>query len=297
MADSKANLSISWRAVAIAAAVIALAAVSVTAIVATIKQADTLSVVALSVAVIAFVIQILVFIVQAAAATEQGLRAQEIYGSTLKVLATIEEKAEGTQQAVSTISDRMLTAIIGKANAEVVQSGAPVDSAAFSREVAERVAELVRQLNVAVPDEPTVSRNRVRRTTRQDGASSTTRDKLDALIQAGLEYPSADVMAPVLNDLNALDGSALQYLALLARDFRDLYFMPSALGYRISSRERDELRRAGLIRRVEGTKDDRWTLSDKGRVAASIILAPEIPADAPPGVEEVRRKTADIVSD
>src|SRR6516165_11352484 len=110
MASDRANLVVSWKAVAIGAITVALSSLTGLAVVATVKNADTLSVVALAVAIVAFVIQILVFIVQAAASSQQELRAQELYGSTMSALSTIAEKAEGTRRDVSTISERMLSA-------------------------------------------------------------------------------------------------------------------------------------------------------------------------------------------
>jgi hypothetical protein len=276
MADTKANLSISWRAVAIAAAVIALAALSATAIVATIKNADTLSVVALAVAVIAFVIQILVFIVQAAAATEQGLRAQEIYGSTLKALAAIEEKAEGTRQAVNTISDRMLAAIIAKAVPGAVESGAPVNSVDFSIEVAERVADLVRELSAS--DGPNLG-------------TSIRHDVLSGRVSeaVGIAYPSGIDIGQIVGELLSLDVNALRYVSALAGDFAEFSSRPEMIGLPISEDDmREQLLRAELIRRTADSS--LWTLSEKGRISAGILTSPAIPRDAPSGVVELRRK-------
>jgi hypothetical protein len=145
MSDNRANLSVSWRAVAIASTTVALTSLVICAIIATINKADTLSVVALGLAVVAFTVQIMLFIVQAAAASQQSLRAQEIYGSTIRVLATIEEKTEGTQRAVSNINDRMLGALLGKAIPETASAGVSVASPEFSSAVAERVSELANQ--------------------------------------------------------------------------------------------------------------------------------------------------------
>jgi hypothetical protein len=141
MVNSKADLVISWKAVAIGATTVALAALAGLAIVSTIKNADTLSVVALAVAIVAFVIQILVFIAQAAASSQQELRAQELYGSTMSILSTIEEKAEGTRRDVSTINEKMLGAILGKAISETRISTSP-ESMDFGEVVAEKVARM-----------------------------------------------------------------------------------------------------------------------------------------------------------
>lgn len=272
MADTKANLSISWKTVAIAASVIAIAALSATAVVATIKDADTLSVVALAVAVVAFVIQILVFIVQAAATTEQELRAQVIHGSTLKVLAAIEAKAEGTQQAVSTINDRMLTAIIEKAVPAAVETGVPVNSRNFSIEIAERVAGLIREFNSS-------DAASVRRVTLAEKSPEA----------VDIAYPSGIDIEQILGELLNLDVSALRYVPILAGDFAEFSSIPGMLGLAITEDSaREQLAREGLI--VRNAESNLWTLSEKGRIAAGILTSPAIPSDVPPRVVELRQK-------
>jgi hypothetical protein len=116
--SNNANFIVSAKAVAIGAVTVAIAALAGLAVVATIKNADTLAVVALAVAIVTFVVQILVYIVQAAASSQQELRAQELHGRTTSTLSKIEEKAEGTRREVSTIRKEMLPALIGKATAE-----------------------------------------------------------------------------------------------------------------------------------------------------------------------------------
>ncbi|MEU4472085.1 hypothetical protein [Micromonospora sp. NPDC023888] len=68
---------------------------------------------ALALAVIAFVAQIIMFIVQAAAANDQQEKAQEVYAQTMRALTLIEEKMEGTRQTVHTMSEKLLTRVLG----------------------------------------------------------------------------------------------------------------------------------------------------------------------------------------
>jgi ribose 5-phosphate isomerase len=57
---SRSHLILSLRALAIASAIVALASLTVLVVVASIKEVDTLSTVALAVAIVAFVVQIIV---------------------------------------------------------------------------------------------------------------------------------------------------------------------------------------------------------------------------------------------
>ena len=204
MASDRANLVVSWKAVAIGAITVALSSLTGLAVVATVKNADTLSVVALAVAIVAFVIQILVFIVQAAASSQQELRAQELYGSTMSALSTIAEKAEGTRRDVSTISERMLSAILGKAMSETAISTSP-ESADFVEAVAGRVAQFAEE--AAWPVEPDVM------VPLYTGNQASSRFGLGMYI-----FPSPSEVQHILPKIEDLDGYELSILAILGRD-------------------------------------------------------------------------------
>jgi hypothetical protein len=269
MPDDKANLSVSWKTVAIGAVVIALTALVLCAIVTTIDKADTLSVVALGLAVVAFIIQIIVFIVQAAAAAQQDLKTQEIYGSTLRVLATIEEKAEGTQRTVSNMSDRMLAALLEKAIPEAANAGVPIASPEFSSKVAERVGELAR----AQQSEPGHS-------------SGTNSDSHGFLSKRDDMYTFPDIkdvqrIVPLLTDLSELEAASLSALG------EDLAKSPvtglSGLN------DAKALYDRGFVRKIAGpNRKPIFVLTPNGIIAARVLLSNTVPEDALPEVIKAR---------
>jgi hypothetical protein len=272
MASNNANLSVSWKSVAIAATVVAITSLIICGIIATINKADTLSVVALGLAIIAFVIQILIFIVQAAAAAQQDLHAQEIYGSTLRALATIEEKSEGTQRAVSTINDRMLVALLGKAIPEAASMGLPISSPEFSDAVAERVGELANQAR------------------KSSSSASQTPDKQQDEPQQDDDFiytfPSNKEVQEALPALLELDMEAVSGLRYLGQDYshssinRGLRAIPGAA----------QLHEKGLVRRVRKawSRDPIYILTPRGQTAARILLARDTPSDAPVEIQAIR---------
>jgi hypothetical protein len=282
MSDDKATLTVSWKIVAIGATIVALTALVLCAIVATIDKADTLSVVALGLAVIAFIIQIIVFIVQAAAAAQQDLKAQEIYGSTLRVLATIEEKAEGTQRTVSTMSDRMLAALLEKVIPETANAGVSIASPEFSSVVAERVGELVRT---------------------QD--SNPTAPSTSALTAYDLMSPRTDMytfpdleevqhVAPLMADLPYLAFVSLTYLG------EDLSKSP-VIGLTVLNEGR-ALYEKGLVHRIRRGSGNNpvYVLTPDGAIAARALLSDDVPDDVPPeilrGRAEIKKHEAALVA-
>lgn len=279
MAGRSADMTVSWKSLAIAATTIALAAVASTAVVATAKKADALSVIVLGVAVVAFMIQIVVFIVQAAAATEQQLKAQEVYGSTLKVLATIEEKAEGTRQVVSTISEKMLVALLGKAIPEAASSGVSVESPEFSAAVAERVSRLASSMPSTANPEERIAGSRL--------PNSTERQFTKPADDGPIPFPDKNDVLRVLPKMKDLNRSALQGLRYLEEDYarsrRRDFAIPAGLEILSSA---NELWENGLIRRIRKVGGERpvYVLNDDGLVAARVLLAPDVPFDAPPEV-------------
>jgi hypothetical protein len=276
MTDNSATLSVSWKTVAIAATIVALTALVICAIIATINKADTLSVVALGLAIIAFVIQILVFIVQAAVAAQQDLHAQEIYGSTLRVLATIEEKAEGTRRAVSTINDRMLVALLGKAIPETALAGVPVSSPEFSSAVAERVGELASQSRRENPSQTQLFIPGHSRPLRGDDS-----------IYSFPEPNEVRRVAPALSDLGGDALSGLRYLGddrANSSEMNGMRVIPGSV----------ELYERGFVRRVrkDWSPDPVYVLTADGLIAARVLLARDLPNGVSAEATTIRAKLA-----
>jgi hypothetical protein len=130
------SFSLSKTVVASASFGVAVIALAALAVVASIKNANTLSTVALSLALMSFVLQILIFVVQTYAINNQMLDAQRLYGEMRDALADIKARAEGTQSVVERVSDRLLEAALGKAAAES-RDAVDVTSPEFARRVRE----------------------------------------------------------------------------------------------------------------------------------------------------------------
>jgi hypothetical protein len=265
---SKADLVISWRAIAIGATTVALAALAGLTVVSTIKSVDTLSVVALAVAIVAFVIQILVFIAQAAASSQQELRAQELYGSTMSILSTIEEKTEGTRRDVSTINEKMLGAILGKAISETRVS-TPPESADFGEVVAEKVARM------AISD-ITVSENSQGETFLLHSSNMYT-------------FPMHTEVRRILPGIKVLSPTDLLALAILGQDQEqfDSGRQPYA-GFNVANP--DQLLQKGFVREDYSPqhRGPVHVLTDDGRIAARVLLAHDVPADEKATVTDIR---------
>ena len=146
-----AMLSIRWKTLSIAMSILTLAALSTTVIVASVRDVDVLSVVALALAVVAFVVQILVYIVQTASTENQTQHWSSLYTQMTSALATIEEKSERTRDAVDRLDPARIQQALAKAASEAgVSSETPPTGASPEsveeqvRRLSERAAELLR---------------------------------------------------------------------------------------------------------------------------------------------------------
>lgn len=116
---------VSLRATAIVGGVFGFSCLGVLVVVTAIEQKSALATVALALAILAFTVQLIVFVAQQSFASEQGRRNEELYGSMQGVLAEIREKASGIQEAVHTINEKMLEALLLKTAAD--PTGGQVD--------------------------------------------------------------------------------------------------------------------------------------------------------------------------
>jgi len=287
MGVNREQFSVSTRGAAVGSVCVAITALVVLAIVSQRQNADTLSVIALTLAILAFVIQIIVFIVQSTAATQQQTRSEEIYGATLQALAEIREKTEGTREAVSGSSARMIEALIYKAVPEAASAGVSLDSQEFSERLAVRISEQVANS----------SRNYT---------SDSNLAPLDILEEQGREdrqhevytYPS-DVNPETYSSLLIdVSSSALMDLWRLAEDY--IKFGPTRKG-RVTAgvgniSEPVKMYEKGLIRKFAVD----WapgptviTLSSTGLLAMRFLVGQPLPEAAPADVLELRRRLAD----
>lgn len=141
--DSSGVAYVKWKTVAVGSIIFALVSLTALAIVATINKADSLSVVALGLAVMAFVVQIIVFIVQNNAATKQAADTAALNAETLKALATIEAKSEGTQRTVGVMNERLLDFALNKATSELSTVNGTAESPDLSKKIIMRANEII----------------------------------------------------------------------------------------------------------------------------------------------------------
>lgn len=284
MTESSANLSVSWRSVTIGAVTVALTALTISAIVVTTKNADTLSVTALGLAVIAFIIQIIVFIVQASIATQQQIQAQEVYGSTVKALAAIEAKAEGTERTVTTINEKMLEAILGKALPITRSAGVSPDSPKFPAAVAENVARLAEVAEFE--NTPGLPRPVIKKEVSESG---------DGIFTKPVTLDEANLAIKVLE---GLDGQALEDLYDLSQDYKNYINSPTRFTPGIEALTMaEDLYERGLIKRIVAEWNDRpiFVFTPLGLLAARTLLAKHVPREVELEVSQLRQRlTAEL---
>lgn len=288
----------------------ALTTLTALAIVSTIREVDSLSVIALALATLAFVVQIILYVVQSNIATQQAIRSEEIYGATLKALASIEEKTEGTRQAVTGSSAKMIEALIGKSIPEAASAGVRLDSAEFSEQLAERIdtymANVSNEQGVVVPH----SRESRRRPSPIRPEVQPQRNPLAPLEDIGnSRRQHAKVLDSFPNDL-ALVRDAVAVLKNLTDDELDDTWrlwnderrygptrMDQTSGGLQSLSTARKLTECGIARRVRVNWDSTssvFILTDSGRIAGRVLSGNPVPDSPPDGVTELRARLAKV---
>jgi hypothetical protein len=259
----KVYLSIAWRSVAVGASCVAIALAAVLAVVTVKNDIDFLSALALALAVIAFVVQIIVFIAQTTASGQQLARAEELHGATIRALAAIEEKAEGTRQTVNTINDKVLGAVLGKVVTEAARAGLSVQSPQVTRRFADLVSAQEGNHHHLAGQGP--------RRRRQEPASELATLPTPTMHEAEtLDQVLRGLSVEALRDLEALGGDYEKYGDALSDD------VGHGLAY---VGDRDGLLRRGLIVRTETpwTDDAVYVLTEPGKKAAALLLKTNLP--------------------
>ncbi len=258
--------------VAIAAGALALTCLAALVVVASLKHAETLSTVALALAVVTFVAQLIVFVVQAGAANQQMLQSRALHADQLQLLGEMGERARGTDATVTRIDERLLEVALGKTLGERDKTGADARSIAM---------EVTALLN-AEEDAPSLRRARMPRETRapralemQDAdANRRARERLEA-------FPDENVEAAIAT-LEALSPDALAALTRWGRDEIQYAGTNYLTGLGVSDGPRREVLDAGLVC-PRGPSSGLYVLTDRGRDAASVLIAP---GDPPPDLAE-----------
>lgn len=242
--------------------------------------ADYLSTLALALAVIAFIVQIVVFIGQSAASGQQLARAEELHGLTTRALATIEEKSEGTRRDVSTMNERLLEAALGKVLPRAEAAGV----SPASPEVAAEVVNMLRRQSA--------SRRNV-----GEGNPRQRRQQRSQNERAVLPVPSGNMRDRAIEALSKLNGSALDTLETLARDYETYGNRPEGrIGHGILGiAHGQELYDAGLVsrRRVAWEDDPVWVLTDLGIAAGAMLTSDSLSDSARALSAEARAKLSE----
>lgn len=290
--DGEGVASFKWKTLALWAVIIALVSLTALSIVATIANADALAVVALALAVMAFVVQIIVFIVQGIASSKQAADTAALNAQTLRALATIEEKSEGTRLALGTINDRFLDFVFDKAKAEVESVDASGPSQVSETNVFERAKEIIRSSqegqvvdlarNGISPKAP-VSPVLVPRET----------PKFRPFMTGPMSREDAERAQQLLEPIGK-DTLALVTLGRLGVDLSraELVGRPSLAGMRALNRAQ-ELYAAGLVKRVDPNQTGKpvFVLTEIGKLAAKALVV------SPPPLNEEIVKMRRIVED
>ncbi|MCZ7438835.1 hypothetical protein O7598_20650 [Micromonospora sp. WMMC241] len=280
MKEHQSAVRVAWRDIAISAIVFSVALIAVISIVVTVKDVDTLSVVALALAVIAFVAQIIMFIVQAASANDQREKAQDVYAQTMRALTLIEEKMEGTRQTVHTMSDKLLSRVLAGTLPEPVAKEAlaveiesldpPTPSTRFPRQRPVRPPSTAGDVNgrpgLAYPP------------------PAKSGEKSAEIIRLMRQFPTGSDMEAARSALNGIPMREAYYLSLLAEDEIRSGKPGSRFGAGLSILPTGkELYKKGLVRQIRLPHDPKKTvfvLTEKGRNAARVFSATGNP---PPG--------------
>lgn len=269
-----------WKTVALWAVIIALVSLTVLAVVATIASADALSVVALALAVMAFVVQIIVFIVQGNAASQQAAETAALNAQTLRALAAIEEKSEGTRETVGKISDRLLDFAFTKASAEAESAGSTEPAQAQAAHVLERAKEIIKS---SQDDTSRGERQRGSDPSRRSAGQHTGPTGEPVVLPSFLDAPlTAQEVEEAARLVEELKGNTLTLLSLdrLGTDLRsaEKAGRPQQAGMSTLN-EPAALHAKGLIKRIKPawTETPLFVLTDKGRLVAKALLTSPAP--------------------
>lgn len=272
------TVSLSLRTIAVSCVLVALASLATLVVVVSVKGIDALSTLALALAVLAFVVQLIVFIVQAADASQQTARNQELHARMMSALAQIQERTQGTQQSVDRMNTRLLEAVIGKATGE----GLVVGSSEFVDRLATGIGgqEAGSELWVHGDDKRASKQSRY-----ANPLPSTEAQAIHLEMATWPERGQLDEVKSLTKDFSSWDWDALYRLAFDTYAFTRPYtaFGP---GLEINVAKFREL---GLSEKLPGR--NLYVLTEKGRLVGRLMTAQ---GEAPPELAEYATIRAEI---
>jgi hypothetical protein len=240
------------------------------AIVASIKDADALSTVALALAIVAFAIQVLVFIVQTQATSQQMLQSERLNTQTRELLAEVNTAVVSTQTMVGEQFRDLLRAFVEGASQTAAETG-KFDPEQFEQRLMTNIQQAtqrppqVEQRPVETPKLP------VRRARRQSAA-----DKKRELAQL-TEFPPEEEGKEIAAQLRELSPDALRRLQELGEDEISSREGGVYVGLADTLPADEDLDQLGLLKRARVSVEDGVAevkrLTDKGRLWASLLVA------------------------
>jgi hypothetical protein len=247
-----------WQRIALVTSLLAIAALAALILVASLKQADALSTVALSLAILAFVAQIVVFLGQAWTSSRQMLQSETLNAQTLSILSEVRTSAAGTQAMLLEQFDTVLKHAL--ANAPGIKS-AVADQDALRQQILQSVRG-----ELAVPGGPRP-------------LSEAQQERL-AMLKS---WPPEDEGRPVVSTVRHLSPAAIAELIRFAQDEQSVASSGGHRGFYLESdnagqkelRERELLEETDVpqpfVNLSEGTK---WVrLTPPGITAARLFTA------------------------
>jgi hypothetical protein len=250
-----ANVQISWRSVGIGATLVAVAAITSLVILASVKDVDALSAIALAMAIFAFVVQLLVFIAQT-------WTTSQINSDTRSLLEELRTRSAGTEQLLSGQVDKLTDHLMRGPSAAAAKKG----DHSVSREAVRRdVEELITASQAFGADgfPPSFEPPELA------ASDSEAIDRLKTL-------PSKDEAAGLVARLNDLHPAAAAKLLRFAQDRRDS--LPSGVfeGLPIDDAHSgpavEELLERGLIEPFDRDAHRYARLTPEGREVSRLLI-------------------------
>jgi hypothetical protein len=294
-----------WRAISVACLVVAVALLG--ALVAQTSlwhssrgaKIDPLTTLALVLAILAFLVQIFVYIFQTNASNSALLRSEEVNADTRRLLTQIQASSQATQRVLFTQFDRLLDYVVGGSvkpppprapseDGSMQDDGAEDADEDDGPELGSRSATLTREdldaaleqwVRTIAPPRPTFEPTPVRRNT-----SPSAEDR--QLIAYLRGWPSREEAMESVGTLEALSPLAVAGLKRVVDRELAQRHNGEKVGLRLRAddvpREVEELERAGLVTRVDGSV----RLTDHGRRVARVIVTGK-PRPQPPWADAV----------
>jgi len=253
-------------------------------VVASLKSADILSTVALSLAILAFSAQLVIAISQGIAATQQLAETLRVNADTKAMLAEVRATNEQLLDTLGGQFDMVLKSALGQAIPQAVEEAAVGEEGGDDKRLEDRLtASLNDALNrYFVNTNPREPRSLIGRTSnvRSEGSApirtSNVRPEDAALIDRMRTIPDQQQGEESLKLLRALSPRSVRLLADRAdREIaRRRMGRPIQFSVSETSDTNDQLARHGLITLSEPTAEGtRWgELTDRGREAARLII-------------------------